>query len=146
MTPLPVMFFLLTLLLPSMHTNGRVLTQTQNESTISSTHKTNQKAVLDKTDHQGKENKQAPEKVLCASIEVEDLVTAHQHKLILSKNKMSQSNCCTQKHQVDPVNLNHMASRLQGTKVRHQEDSSKHKVTICLDEFLDLVQKTLASH
>uniref|UniRef100_A0A8C6H8C9 Exocrine gland secreted peptide 5 n=1 Tax=Mus spicilegus TaxID=10103 RepID=A0A8C6H8C9_MUSSI len=150
MTPLPAMFFLLTLLLPSMHTDGRVLTQTQNESTISSNHKTNHKAVLDKTDRQDKGNQQAPEKVFCASIEdqtlVEDLATANQHKLILSKNKMSQSNCCTQKHQVDPVHLSHMASRLQGTRVRHQEDSSKRKVMVCFDEFLDLVKKTLVSH
>ncbi|XP_021041391.1 exocrine gland-secreted peptide 1-like [Mus caroli] len=147
MTPLPVMVFLLTLLLPSMHTDGRVLTQTQNESTISSNHKTDNKAVLDKTDRQDKGNKQAPEKVFCASIEdqtlVEDLATANQHKLILSKDKMSQS---TQKHQVDSVNLNHMASRLQGTRVRHQEDSSKRKVMVCLEEFLELVKKTLVSH
>nr|BAF92720.1 exocrine gland-secreting peptide 3 [Mus musculus] len=45
MASLPVMFFFIILLLPSMLTEGRILTQTQKEPTISADHQKNPKAV-----------------------------------------------------------------------------------------------------
>ncbi|XP_027298112.1 exocrine gland-secreted peptide 1-like [Cricetulus griseus] len=50
------MLFLITLLLPSMLTEGRVLTPTQKEPTISTSHKTNIKTDLDKIEWQGEGN------------------------------------------------------------------------------------------
>lgn len=105
---------------------------------------------MDKTDHQGDGNIQDHEKIFSASKKdqtlFEDLTSANQHELNPSKNIMAQSNCCTQKHQVDPVNFNHMDNRLQGTRVRHQGDNFKHKFILSIDVFFDALGKTLVSH
>ncbi|XP_028622351.1 exocrine gland-secreted peptide 1-like [Grammomys surdaster] len=149
MAPLPVMLFLITLLLPSMHTEGMVLTETQKDFTTPSNRKTNHKAVLDKTDHKDEGNIQAPKKEFSASNQdgtlFEDLANANQHELNLSKKVMAQSNCCTQKHQVDPVKFSHMDNRLQGTRVRHQRDNLKQNVINDLDQFFDKEGKILVS-
>ncbi|XP_032755369.1 exocrine gland-secreted peptide 1-like [Rattus rattus] len=150
MAPLPVMLFLITLLFPLMSIEGRVLPQTQKQSTISSNHKTNDKAALDKTDCQGEGNIQGREKVFCASNQEQtlcgDVANANQHKLNLSQNMMSQRTCCTQSHQVDPVYFNHSANRIQGTRVRDHENNFRHKVIYGLDEFLKLLVEVLVSH
>nr|XP_034377177.1 exocrine gland-secreted peptide 1-like [Arvicanthis niloticus] len=149
MAALPVILFLITLLLTAMHTEQRVLTETQEDSTASYNQKTNHKAVLDKTDYQGDGNIQDHEKIFSASKKdqtlFEDLTSANQHELNPSKDMMAQSNCFTQKHQVDPVNFNHIDIRLQGIRVRHQGDNFKHKPILDLDEALRSVQKTLVS-
>ncbi|XP_028622536.1 exocrine gland-secreted peptide 1-like [Grammomys surdaster] len=146
MAPLRVTLFLITLLLPSIHTEESVLTETQKDSTTSSNRKTNHKAVLDKTDHQGDGNIQDPEKVFSASKQdktlFEDFANGNQHELNPSKNKMSRSNYCTQK---STVNFNHIDNRLQGTRVRHQRDNFKYKGILDLDEILYLAIKRLAS-
>ncbi|XP_017452384.1 exocrine gland-secreted peptide 1-like [Rattus norvegicus] len=150
MAPLSVMLFLITLLFPLMSTEGRVLPQTQKESTISSNHKTNHKAALHKTDSQGEGNIQGREKVICASNQEQvlcgDFTNANQRKLNLSQNIMSQRTYCTQNHKVDPGCFKHKANRLQGTRVRHQGDSFRYNILECFYKCLDLVKKVLISH
>ncbi|XP_032755602.1 exocrine gland-secreted peptide 1-like [Rattus rattus] len=147
MAPLQVMLFLITLLFPLMSTEGRVLPQTQTESTISSTNNTNHKAALDKTDCQGEGNIQGCEKVFCASNQEQilcgDVANANQHKLNLSQNMMSQRTCCTQNHQVDHVYFNYSTNRLQGTRVRDHEINSTHNVISYLDKYLESVKEVL---
>ena len=106
---------------------------------------------MDRTDHQGKENKQAPEKIFSASKQddqtlFEDLDSNKAHNLNPSKNLMGQSNCCSQKYQVDPVNFNHMPKRFQWTIIRQQDNNLEEEVICCLDNFLELVKDTLVSH
>uniref|UniRef100_A0A8C8UCC9 Uncharacterized protein n=1 Tax=Peromyscus maniculatus bairdii TaxID=230844 RepID=A0A8C8UCC9_PERMB len=80
------MLFLITLLMSSMLTEGRVLTQTHNESIISTDHKTNVKTGLYKVDCPCELNiKDTLESNLCAHHQYrtafEDLTNANLHKL-----------------------------------------------------------------
>ncbi|NP_001171054.1 exocrine gland-secreting peptide 4 precursor [Mus musculus] len=103
------MLFLVTLLLPSMLTEGRVLTQTGKETTMSADHKTNHKADLEKNDSQGERNTQeAFEMILCAfnqeKMLLKDQANSGQHELKLSKFFTALSKCGAQNYQVDTVN------------------------------------------
>ncbi|XP_021485406.2 exocrine gland-secreted peptide 1-like [Meriones unguiculatus] len=148
MASLPVMLFLMTLLLPSIFTEGNVLTQTQKGPIISADHKTNHSAVLEKTDYQSEENiKEVLERIICAShqdqILFENLANDNQHKLRLSQFLTALSKCL-QKHGV-LGNVSHVVLTLRFTGFRYQQDNYIFQVVLLLDEFLKKVGKVLTS-
>uniref|UniRef100_A0A8C6H9Q3 Exocrine gland secreted peptide 6 n=1 Tax=Mus spicilegus TaxID=10103 RepID=A0A8C6H9Q3_MUSSI len=108
MTSLPMMIFLVILLLPSMPTEGRVLTQTQEQSTISADQKTNQETFLDNIESKGKPGnpsiKEAIEMVSCAFDQdktlLEDQSNSDQPSLNLSKLMTTLNKCGAQKYKV----------------------------------------------
>ncbi|XP_021074148.1 exocrine gland-secreted peptide 1-like [Mus pahari] len=108
MTSLPMMIFLVILLLPSMPTEGRVLTQTQKPSTISTDHKTNQETFLDKTEDNGKPGKpsikEVYDMVTCAFNQdktlLEDQSNSDQHNSYLSQLMTNLDKCGAQKYKV----------------------------------------------
>uniref|UniRef100_A0A8C6H6T8 Uncharacterized protein n=1 Tax=Mus spicilegus TaxID=10103 RepID=A0A8C6H6T8_MUSSI len=118
MASLPVMFFFIILLLPSMLTEGRILTQTQKEPTISADHQKNPKAVT--VDSQREPNIQEDfERMLCAINQeqtfFEDLDNVNQNKFWLNLTKFlaALSKCGAQKQQVDTENFRIMSHRPQ---------------------------------
>ncbi|XP_021010206.1 exocrine gland-secreted peptide 1-like [Mus caroli] len=128
MASLPVIFFFIILLLPSMLTEGRILPQTRKESTISAEHQKNPKAVT--VDSQIEPNIQEDfERMLCAINQeqtlFEDLANGNQNKswLNLTKFLAALSKCGAQKQQVDTVNFTIMSHRLQETRVKHRKSN-----------------------
>ncbi|NP_001033589.1 exocrine gland-secreted peptide 1 precursor [Mus musculus] len=95
MTSLPVLLFLIILLLPSMITEGRVLTQTGKEATIFADQKTNHEADLKNPDPQ--EVQRALARILCALGELDKLVkdqaNAGQQEFKLPKDFTGRSKC-----------------------------------------------------
>uniref|UniRef100_A0A8C6II30 Uncharacterized protein n=1 Tax=Mus spicilegus TaxID=10103 RepID=A0A8C6II30_MUSSI len=125
------------------------LRQTQKEPTMSADREKNLKAVVDKIDCQSERNiKDTIEQKLCVSHQnqtlFEDLGNATTNKLNLSTFVSALSKCCTQKNQVNPVNLRKMDHRFQGTKLRHQQDNYTSTETYW-NEFLNLVSHMLNS-
>uniref|UniRef100_A0A8C8TXZ1 Uncharacterized protein n=1 Tax=Peromyscus maniculatus bairdii TaxID=230844 RepID=A0A8C8TXZ1_PERMB len=95
----PMMLLLITLLMSSMLTEGRVLTQTQKEPAVSADQKTNAKTGLDKVDGQGTGNTEALERIRLASHQYqtlsEDLANANNHMLdLMSAVLTALRKCC----------------------------------------------------
>ncbi|XP_040585457.1 exocrine gland-secreted peptide 1-like isoform X1 [Mesocricetus auratus] len=148
MASFPVMLFLISLLFPSMLTKGRVLTHTQKESIISADHKTRVKTDLDKIDCPCELNiKDILQRSPCASHQyqtaLEDPTNDNKHKLDLSILLTSLRKCCD--YQGDPVNFSNMVHRLQGTRVRHQQEYMSLSL-YPLEECLNLAMTVLLFH
>ncbi|CAH7221415.1 exocrine gland-secreted peptide 1 [Phodopus roborovskii] len=147
MASFPVMF-LITLPLPSMLTEGKVLTLTQKDPIISADHNTNIKTGLDKSGCEGEGSiVHALERIFLSShqdqILFEDQANADHYMLDLATVLTTLRKCCTQNHQAEPVNFSSMASGFQVTRASHQQD---YFPFYSLKEFLNLVMCELLSH
>ncbi|CAH7221347.1 LOC108351994 [Phodopus roborovskii] len=146
MSSFPVVMFLITLLLSSSLTEGRVLTQIQKEPATSADPMTN---VKDKIDCQGKGNKTEVSQRMCSTFQqnetaCEDLANLNQNTLDLT-TILTMLKECAHKDQLDPVRLCSRAHRHGGTKIRHQQDSTCILI-YTLATFLDSVRSTLVSY
>ncbi|XP_040585347.1 uncharacterized protein LOC121133287 isoform X2 [Mesocricetus auratus] len=150
MSSFPVMF-LSTLLLSSILTEGRVLTQTQKEPTISADHMTNVKAVLDKVDCQCKgTNTEDLHRVVSASHQdersSEDLANVSKNMLHLSTVLSALKKLYAPENQVDSVSFCCKAHRPEGTETAHQQDNSTCIFICTLVKLLNLVRITFVSY
>ncbi|MEJ1285179.1 hypothetical protein NN561_016169 [Cricetulus griseus] len=145
MASFPVMLFLITLLLPSRLTEGRVLTQTQKESMVSDDHKTHVKTAWDKIDCPCELSiKDTLQRNFCASHQYqtafEDLTNDNQH---LSALLISLRKCCDYEYQVDQVNFSNMAT---GSKGPELGNNKKYISFYPLEECLNLAITVLLFH
>ncbi|XP_040585551.1 uncharacterized protein LOC121133343 isoform X2 [Mesocricetus auratus] len=154
MSSYPVMLFLITLLLSSILTEGRVVTQTKKEPTISADHMTNVKPELDKGDSQYKgTNTEDLHRVVSASHQdersSEDLANT-QKEIILSAVHLTNIKAVLDK--VDRQGKRNNRGALERKLwASHRDERSSEDLTNFNQNMLDLstvftVLKKLCSH
>lgn len=112
---------------------------------------TNEKAVLDKVDFQGKgNNTEASQRLFSAfhqhETAFEDLANVSQNMLDLSTILTTLKKLRVHENQVDPVNFCSRAHRPVGTEISNKQDGSTCKLIYTLAKFLNLVGITLVSY